>query len=905
MPKNYSNERLQILSKLLEDRHSLLEGRLWRMNTDSLRFKHGDTPSDIRIPYHIGASDDECIKEAIFDLTAHLKERYEVESLATSPYGKPIMSSGRPLREKSLRTDILPEASLEKRLTEELIRYCPFLDCSIIFRWLGPDGAGKKLLLWIDLMLKKSLTEETKHGTGEESTYLCMLAIMDSIRRSKVAIKSYRIRGLSYEALDITIGLALYLTMKVAISDLFERLKKADAPYYNPRVEELLSSALTPLSLLLIPSSILSTYTNPYGLNRDSINAIREAVPKLSEPYTVEELVKKGVKKVSRDKGLLDLLERHYHVLKLRALILDYLMKYDTPTITLHSKLQDLFFNDHAIKQLLGDQEKIALIVRELGELKRTVSKDRFQADAVGAIEDFIGSFKKGLMGGWKREKVGSNISHIIEAYYAFTFDEHIESFTSNTRHYLLDRRTDYTQQQLVDDYNRGVLYRFSTDKRPILRSLKIKKEGQLFIDMKDFTRKTLKVKEVAMAEFMKVNFYTPILEAATKLGLGSAMLDGDEGAIRLNSLPGDAALFSGSVSLLVALANEVQDILAFYRDQLIKRLPPSSEDDSLQSIHESFAAKRTELKERKETLIEEVKTGTKSEEDLINLTEEESRLENKYREELESVIAGEMEAGLFISYGAKAETVLIESSRDIKEPVMIAIGEKINEAARGTFRHPMVMSKLEVLLEKERKRTGNDGIMYPFEVYIDRIYNLRIPPEFDQLIERFISGSKDEDADTLAKRISEEYLADLHKLKKGKPFSSLKLFSSTSDLYNKGEAMSEDALRAYINETRGIKFFFKRSVQVNEFSDTLQKAFYFPKETLELIFSYRKVQGFDHIEIFYRVGEVIFKGFEGVTPTVVYELIKKDSEIFKAIRKDHFKGWYEEAKGSETKKIL
>lgn len=60
---------------------------------------------------------------------------------------------------------------------------------------------------------------------------------------------------------------------------------------------------------------------------------------------------------------------------------------------------------------------------------------------------------------------------------------------------------------------------RFSSDDRLILNIAASASEGLLFVDMKDFTRKTLKVKEASMAEFMKDDFYTPIMEASKKYG--------------------------------------------------------------------------------------------------------------------------------------------------------------------------------------------------------------------------------------------------------------------------------------------------------------------------------------------------------------------------------------------------
>ena len=173
---------------------------------------------------------------------------------------------------------------------------------------------------------------------------------------------------------------------------------------------------------------------------------------------------------------------------------------------------------------------------------------------------------------------------------------------------------------------------------------------------MKNFTRKTLKVKEIAMAEFMKEFFYSPILAAADRYGAGTG-LTGEEQGIRLTNLPGDAAVFSGGVRYLVALAKDIQRVIRRYRDQLANKLPPGSGEDMLAEITKKFEAKKEELKFKRLKLREAVQRNEAGvDTKLMGLGEEEHRLEDTFRDELESAVMGELEAGLYISYGAKAE---------------------------------------------------------------------------------------------------------------------------------------------------------------------------------------------------------------------------------------------------------
>ena len=49
----------------------------------------------------------------------------------------------------------------------------------------------------------------------------------------------------------------------------------------------------------------------------------------------------------------------------------------------------------------------------------------------------------------------------------------------------------------------------------PLIKARIASEEAQVFVDLKGFTRRTARAKELVMAEFLKKEFYEPILEAA------------------------------------------------------------------------------------------------------------------------------------------------------------------------------------------------------------------------------------------------------------------------------------------------------------------------------------------------------------------------------------------------------
>ena len=100
--------------------------------------------------------------------------------------------------------------------------------------------------------------------------------------------------------------------------------------------------------------------------------------------------------------------------------------------------------------------------------------------------------------------------------------------------------------------YEAGRLYRFGTSVKPFLnRFTQAEQVGHYFIDIKDFTRQTSMLKEDVMADFIRREFYEPILAIASEHYHGLPQL-ADRGGIYLNNLLGDAVSLSGDIVSLV-----------------------------------------------------------------------------------------------------------------------------------------------------------------------------------------------------------------------------------------------------------------------------------------------------------------------------------------------------------------
>ncbi len=910
MNVGYSSERLALYDALVKKKLDISSGRTWMLEPKDLRFRHGDTIADLKVPFHMGGTDEACIEKAVLGLLTLIIKRNEY----TGPERRnepsapihPLPDFTPALKEKSYRTDIFITDSIEKKVASDILSYTPNIDTSMLAVWLGAEGHGRKFIKWTSDIFEKTLREEAKSGGGEKTSYLAMLAVLSVIRKKKERIKEFRIKGLPYEKADHAIGVSLFSAFRRSLLGLLHRLKGEDAQYYNEAADALLSSAVTSKAFLSIPSNILSSALNPYGVTEEVFEIVTPFAKNTGENIVQSaDLINATYSRLKESGGALEAVRQLHDMARFRSEALRYLSDMDMPGIAAHERLYEIYSEDRLLKGLLSDPKIAEDLSIAFDEVKTKFARDLRRAEVVSAFQRFLTSFKKSLFGGILKSgksEAQEAAKEIIAACHALRFDDHVEATVGRMRAYASDRRTEYAQNVLLEEYNMGRLYRFSIDDRPVLKTLATGEEGQLFIDMKDFTRRTLKVKEIAMVDFMKDYFYAPILAAAAKYGVGTGLVT-DETGIRLTNIPGDAAIFSGGVVSLVSLARDIQRITKAYRDTLLHKLPPLKKEEIIDEVHKGFEVKRAALKERRAALNKAQQQKTPDVEGkLIALGEEEHRLESNYRDELEAAVTHELEAGLYISYGKKAEIAILESRAEFSAPVKVSVGEKINEASRGTGRNPMVRARFEMLLETERVKRDHMSLHLPFDVYVGRIYSIKMPPELDTAFERFIVNKKAGGADALSTVMSNEFLGDLRKIAAGEPFSALRVVTASTDIYNKGQAVSEPALLAYMNETKGTKRFFKRTATQQELNPYIQESFFFPASPIELIFGYEIVKGAEVVEIFHRSGETIFKGFEAGEPIVIYEMLNQDRDFYRALLNHHFHEWAKEAGEKEMK---
>jgi hypothetical protein len=365
-------------------------------------------------------------------------------------------------------------------------------------------------------------------------------------------------------------------------------------------------------------------------------------------------------------------------------------------------------------------------------------------------------------------------------------------------------------------------------------------------------------------------------------------MMMDESQSIQIENLLGDAIIFSGNIASLVFLALNIQDIMDKYRQDLEEKIKSLKIGDPLDEAKKNYTVLKEEILKEKKTLEKVVKSGKEGINRWIEVLDREEDLEKTFQDEMLEYRDREVEAGLYISYGAKAEKINLESVQWGKKDV--AIGEKINEAARGTSRNSLVRKRLVGLLSEAKVDLKMPKLKLPFDVYIDRVYNINVDLESASSINKSIINRAAPEAEKIVKRMAPKLFKDLKEvLQKGSLGSSAYL-TKTRDIYNNGDALSEKALNTFVKESKNYIRHFQKRVNISYLHPDFRKIFFFSEDVLELWFSIKEVE--NKVIIFRKVGRLVFKGFELGGTASVYEILKKNSDFYKMILKYHFNEW-------------
>ncbi len=281
------------------------------------------------------------------------------------------------------------------------------------------------------------------------------------------------------------------------------------------------------------------------------------------------------------------------------------------------------------------------------------------------------------------RRKTGAQFMAKLALLHAF--DDWSAEFLQNSFN-LLERGPD-DEARITEESERGGLYAFMVgDSSGAMQDdIQVFSTGHLFADLKGFTALTAQLKEVEIRQFLRQNFYGPLLEIAKSFFKGGIDL-ADRGGIRLNNLMGDAISLCGDVVDLVGFAEKATALVQDEIGEILKKNMGGG-DAELQAEVEQANLELHELK------IELARAGDDDAPDLeLRIQELQSKIELADR--ATGMGAVELDFGFFVSFGPSP--VDLEFQDDIFGRVYVALAEKINESARGVERDGDVLAALQ-----------------------------------------------------------------------------------------------------------------------------------------------------------------------------------------------------------------
>jgi hypothetical protein len=418
------------------------------------------------------------------------------------------------------------------------------------------------------------------------------------------------------------------------------------------------------------------------------------------------------------------------------------------------------------------------------------------------------------------------------------------------------------SDRSLVDEYEAGRLYRFGLGVENFLMTYQRTAEvGHYFIDVKDYTRRTALLKEEVMADFIRREFYEPILAIGQEFYHGLPQLS-DRGGLYLNNLLGDAVSFSGDIVTLVSITRRIRSHLDSYSHSLSRRLDQSDLSRKAAVIQARFEKTQARLEAWGQKGLQAIK-----------------RLEAARDEALGKITGENLVAGSFIAYGASPAVVTFEDP--VWGRVQVSIAEKINESARGTERSGSVLGSTLALLQYQRQQTRNPNLQLPFKVYVTNTMSLPLPPEAELALKHAFAQGNHERAEQIYGHVAHNHIEGT--LAGGAEAIEEYMLQGMA-LYNSGDALSGEALQAYRQARASDLEFSERTIKVAELGTEVLNRYGFSQPQLRLLV------GISHFgkdpEIFRFAGTVVFKGFERDAATEIWEMINIEDPLGQILAK-------------------
>lgn len=804
---------------------SLLRGRaadVLRLDPSRLRFSIGVSAADMKVPYEVHPEVLALFAQAARQLGLLLLSRHR-ELLLADQFDRyvqmPEFSALPPFKPSLLPSTGGPEV----RAAAELGPYLhPLLTGGVMVAWLGQGGGGRSLVALLLEVLRRAFTEMQEARGREETPALVALMLSTALPGLERSVRSLAMPPSLDRMVTAASAVGIFLALRLAIDRTVRDLK------VPPELALKLEAVLGPAPLLGGVKGHLTSHSSFYGCELSAGVPDADAIVSGTADLPVAEVQAHLEKVLGLDEDVSRRAEQAVGLAAIREALVRTVMLLEASgsSWALTHLLVDLATRPAMLMALVADEKSRKQLWKDLEGQCHELSE--FTADAARALAQALrGYSSKEPAGaaGLSRQDARARYAQVATAALC---DLWLDRALTPARR-ALDARTGSEGEGGLDaEYQMGRLYRISASAEPLLHSTVMPMQGHLFVDLKDFTRRSALLGEATAPDFLKRELFTPLLNAARAF---------QDSGVTLNHLRADALSMSGRVEALVALALDFRKHLAAYGARLSRLVP-----------HESVARAVRAIDEEHEKKLQASRPGARP------------RLEKEREAALAWARGERLEAGIFISHGPMPLLVTIED--EMFGRARLAIADRLNESARGTARSLGAREKADALLAAERARRDKEDLEHPWSVFVGAPLSLHVPLAAEVAARRALEAGDFIGAMMQLAEPVKEALEETARL--GGP--------AGGDIYNAGIALSEEAMMAFQEAGANARRFIQREVKPEELHPEIRERFFFPPEPLRLTLSYNRAGKLS--EVFRYAGRAAFKDMERSGGIGVYELV-------------------------------
>lgn len=732
----------------------------------------------------------------------------------------------------------------------------PALWGGLIGAWMGKGGRGRSLVgLWIEL-LKKALLEMRSAKNGEATPYLVALVLASEMAEAERSVREV----LPPRPLDRFVAEAAMAACFIAAQTGLARVRRDSGPNFDDRLMVRMEAVLSPPGMRESGISLAPGTVTAYGCELVAeVPLWEQLVEGLVGRLDVREVTSQIEARLKADPDSGHRAEEAVAVARVREELAKTVVRLEAdglgPSL---ERPRHWFTSPGAIARAFTNAEERRRFLSDLSGLGRRATDGPF-AQIATTLERFNEKEPAVSVG------LDPRSAQLLysEAATAWLCDLALDRLASRARRSLNFRTGREAEGGLEVEWEGGRLYRFSPRAEPILKDPVERPVGHLFADVKDFTRRTSLLGQASMADFLRREFYVPILDLAREHYNGMGHL-ADRGGVTVNNLLGDAISLTGSIEAMVAIARGIRTHLAALALRLSKEISGEAVARQIVLIEAEYAkkgARAAAVRGAYERLLQaEPPDSTRQSALALRLSRaraDEGRVAADRERALGRARGEILEAGVFVSFGPAPVVIAVDD--EVFGPNRVAVAEKINESARGTARATSARARADAGLRRERALRGNPVLAHSWSVFLGQSLTVTIPPDLeDAAVRAFRSGDGAGGMRALSPSLHEALEAVARGETAERP----------GDIYNGGAALSEEALSAFLAEVGEERTVRRLEILPEEIPDDLRNRFYFGDEPISLVACFA---GEDRVrELFRRVGQAAFKGMAEVT---VWEL--------------------------------